>query len=564
MTLNSNVTTLRGWIARRPLLSFCLVSAAWVGVLYSGVLSAPFVYDDLDQIVNNPALNSWHMVYTRFLLAPVTFTSGFLGSGGTTYRPIFWVSLALDQHLWGAEAGGFHATSLLLHWINGVLLFGLLRRLRLSATVAGLTALVWLGLPIHSEAVAWVSARAYLLSTAFLLAGLHAALSFVRTKSWVWLGLFGGAALLADYSHEQGVLLVALLGLAYLVEVKGEQKPWIVLGSMALVADAVYGISKVAVGAHGGDGPRTVWAFGLEFWQYVQLIVAPVHMSLERSSAVPANAPSMMALAAWAALIGLGVAGFLVRRRAPVVAAGVAVLLIGLLPYCGLVYVYQGMAERFLYLAAIGLVLAVVSGVMLAGPVPRRVLLGCVAVWVAWGAWRLVVRVEDWQQPLALYRNSLETTPNSATLRKNLADVYVDQGNFQEAVAEYQRSLSFTPDDPKTVLNYAAALQQTGDKRTAEEQYRRVTKLTPRASAAYVDLESLYIEEGRLDDAIAMYQQAVAVDPNDVNAYFDLGVMFQQRGQDREALAFYKKVLQLKPGDQETLLYVSKLHAPSP
>jgi superkiller protein 3 len=135
------------------------------------------------------------------------------------------------------------------------------------------------------------------------------------------------------------------------------------------------------------------------------------------------------------------------------------------------------------------------------------------------------MRVEDWQDPLALYGHSLEATPQSVLMN----------------------------------LNYGAALQRVGRQSEAESQYRRVTSLAPDDSEAYVDLESLYIEEGRLDDGITMYKQAIAVNPNDATAYFDLGVMFQQRGQDREALAFYKKVLQLKPDDSQALLYLSKL-----
>lgn len=550
---------MRSWIARHPLYCFCLASVAWLAVLYSGVLSAPFVYDDIDQIANNPALQSWHAVYSQFILAPVSFTSGFLGSGGAMYRPLFWISLALDQHLWGAEAGGFHFTSLLLHWLNGLLLFQLLRRLKLPLFVSGFATLVWLGLPINTEVVAWISGRPYLLSTAFLLLALHAALSYVRGQHWLPLSTFIACALMADFSHEEGLLLVALLGLAYLTDAEKDSKPWIVLATLSVLADVLFLLSKFAVGTHSGDGSHTLWSVGLKFWRYVQLISLPIHMSMERSSVVPSNTPSLAALIAWAAMIGLVLTAILIRKRAPVVAAGLATLLIGLLPYCGFVYIYQGMAERYDYLASIGFVLTVVGGVMLVTESQRRILLGCLGIWIAWGVWRTIVRVQDWEHPLALYLHSLEATPRSAYLQKNLGDVYASQGNPRQAVAAYSKSLALSPNDPKTILNDAAARQQTGNKSQAEAEYRRVIELRPHDSAAYVDLESLDIEEGRFDHAIAMYKQAIAVNPNDANAYFDLGVMFQQLGQVPEAMAFYKKVLQLKPGDQQTLLYLSKL-----
>ncbi|HSY36152.1 MAG TPA: tetratricopeptide repeat protein [Acidobacteriaceae bacterium] len=559
---------MRSWIARHPLFCFCLASAAWLAILYAAVLNAPFVYDDIDQIANNPALQSWHAVYAQFILAPVSFTSGFLGSGGTLYRPLFWISLALDQHLWGAEAGGFHFTSLLLHWFNGLLLFQLLRRLKLPLYVSGFATLVWLGLPINTEVVAWISGRPYLLSTAFLLLALHAALSYARSKHWLPLAAFITCALLADFSHEQGLLLVALLGLAYLANpslpgARKDSRPWIVLATLSVLADALFLLGKFAVGAHGGDGSHTLWSVGLKFWRYVQLIALPIHMSMERSSVAPSNTPSLAALLAWAALIGLVLTALSLRNRAPVVAAGLATLLIGLLPYCGFVYIYQGMAERYDYLASIGFVLTLVGGLLLVPQFQRRILLGCLGIWIAWGVWRTIVRVQDWEHPLALYLHSLEATPRSAFLQKNLGDIYTAQGDPHQAVAAYTRSLALSPNDPKTLLNDAAALQQTGNPSQAEAQYRRVIELRPHDSAAYVDLESLDIEQHRFDDAIAMYKQAIAVNPNDANAYFDLAVMFQQLGQTPEAMAFYKKVLQLKPGDPQTLSYMSKLQGPA-
>lgn len=585
---------MRKWAGRHPLLSFSLVAVAWLSILYSGVLSAPFIYDDLDQIVNNPALSSWHQVYTRFFLQPVSFTSGFLGNGGTTYRPLFWLSLALDQHLWGTEAAGFHFTSLLLHGINGLLLFTLLRRFRLSLWIAAIVSLLWLGLPIQSESVAWISARAYPLSTAFLLLASLCGQAYLRGRRGMLLGWFFLFALLANLSHEQGVFLLAFVALGYGLGFERQAATrWTGLAVASVLADVLYFAARYAVGSNPGNGASALWSVGEIFWKYMQLIVLPIHMSMERSTSVPANRPSIFALIAWATLFGVAVMTFWLRKRNIGISAGLGLLLLALLPYCGFVFIYQGMAERFTYIPSIGLLLALVLMIVLQKPTGRNSALCVVCLWCLWGGWRTITRIEDWQQPEALFRHSLEATPQSAYLQDNLGvtlrdggdqegaltafreavrlrpdnasaitaigDIYAAQGHTQQALDEYRRALSLHPQDVKTILNYATALNTNNSPREAEDQYKRVISLLPKDSAAYVDLEALYIKEGRLDDAIEMYKRAIAVNPNDANAYFDLGVMFQQRGQDREALAFYKKVLQLKPGDRDTLLYLSKL-----
>src|SRR6185503_15714969 len=104
----------RGWCAAHQGLTFAVLSALLVLGLYWRALSAPFLYDDVDQIVHNPALASFRLMFHRFWLAPVTFNTQIGGAGGATYRPLYWLSLTLDRKIWGLNAGGFHLTNLVL------------------------------------------------------------------------------------------------------------------------------------------------------------------------------------------------------------------------------------------------------------------------------------------------------------------------------------------------------------------------------------------------------------------------------------------------------------------
>ena len=82
----------------------------------------------------------------------------------SNWLPLTWLSHMLDVELFGAWAGGHHATNLVLHALATALLFALLlsatRELVPSALVAALFALH----PLHVEVVAWVSQRKELLS----------------------------------------------------------------------------------------------------------------------------------------------------------------------------------------------------------------------------------------------------------------------------------------------------------------------------------------------------------------------------------------------------------------
>ena len=577
-------------------LSFALFSGLWVLGLYWRTLGAPFIYDDLDQIVNNPALASLHATFHRFWLSPVAFTSEFRGAGGgSTYRPIYWLSLAIDRKLWGpGGASEFHFTNLLIHWANGVVGFLLLQRLRVPALTAAVAAMVWLGLPINSEAVAWVSGRAYLLCGFFLLVGLWAADAHLRSGKWMALAGYFAASLAAVLSHEAGLLVLPLtLLVAYATGRVSRRLRGGLVGS-AVLAGLVYFAVKYFLGASGTRGAGAWWAIGLTFWKYVVWMIAPVHMSVERSTSTPANVFSVAAVVAWVGLIALIGLVVLLRKRVPVVAAGLAWGVIALLPFSGVVFIYQGMAERFCYLAAAGFALAIVSFALEYSGAGKKVAIGCLVVWMVWGAGRVWARVLDWSDPVRLYQSSLAATPKSPTLFYNLGFAYREKGylakaeeNYREAtrlwpeyqrawaslgdiesqlgrpaeaVTAYKQAIALNAKDAGTTMNLAVVLQQIGDNRGAEEQLQRAIALDPKGSAAYTDLGVLYRQEGRVDDAIKAFQMAIDNNPSDPTPYFDLAVMFQQRGQDDVALRFYKKVLALRPDDPDTLVNLGKLH----
>ncbi len=93
---------------------------------------------------------------------------------GANWFPLTRLSWMLDAQLFGIEPAPFHATSLLLHVANTLLLLLVLVRMTgapgRSAFVAGVFALH----PLHVESVAWAAARKDVLAGLFFLLGLLA------------------------------------------------------------------------------------------------------------------------------------------------------------------------------------------------------------------------------------------------------------------------------------------------------------------------------------------------------------------------------------------------------
>src|SRR3546814_902550 len=170
--------------------------------LYSPGLHGPFVFDDW---ANLPALNGFGDGIHRGL----TFWWYVLGNNsGPLGRPLSMLSFLINDSAWPSDPYSFKYTNLLLHLLNGVLVFACLRSLlhRCSFTafkaelIAVLTAAIWLLHPIHTATVLQVVQRMTLLSSLFILLGVLsylngcARLETGRTLS-AWLLLVPGIAL---------------------------------------------------------------------------------------------------------------------------------------------------------------------------------------------------------------------------------------------------------------------------------------------------------------------------------------------------------------------------------
>ena len=127
--------------------------AAVTLLTYAAALTTGFTADDFFILSRLKAANGLQH-------AASYFGAGFF----EYYRPVAFVSHALDWSLWGAEAFGFHLTNVLLHTGSVVLVWALGRRF-LDGAGPVAAALLFALHPGSHEAVYWIAARFDLLAT---------------------------------------------------------------------------------------------------------------------------------------------------------------------------------------------------------------------------------------------------------------------------------------------------------------------------------------------------------------------------------------------------------------
>ncbi|MDG1895556.1 MAG: hypothetical protein P8J37_11655 [Fuerstiella sp.] len=183
MTTTLNETDRTGWWVYTSLVIAAL--AAFLPSVWFDFVN----WDDPAYVLHNDLITSWSPS-NLWGVATETVTRN--------YAPLTILSLLIDHTLWGMNPSGYHATNVLLHIVNGLLVFVLVRQLTGKQFVAWVTAALFLVHPVQIETVGWISSRKGLLSASFMLSALIVRLKPAPdAKSDGWYAVWLAAALLS-------------------------------------------------------------------------------------------------------------------------------------------------------------------------------------------------------------------------------------------------------------------------------------------------------------------------------------------------------------------------------
>jgi len=489
----------------------CVALAVLVFAAFAPVLRNGFVgYDDPDYVTSNPHVNTG--------LTGLNVAWAFTAVHANNWHPLTWISHQADWTLYGSNARGHHLSSVMLHIANTLLLFlwlsGTTGNLWASAFVAGIFGVH----PAHVESVAWVSERKDVLSAFFAILALMA---YARRRIWWAVGLFA-ASLLAKQMFVTLPLLLLVLDRWPL----GRKESWrqLVREKIPFFALAVLAAGAALWAQHAGGalaasdqlplGTRLANAA----WSYVRYLGETIW---------PANLAAFYpyaasGISAWtvgaslAALAGISVAAFVVRRRSPWVWTGWAWYGITLLPAIGIVQVgMQAMADRYLYVPMVGLTIAIAWG---AGVSRSTAIAGAAAVATcALLTWQ---QVHYWRNGETLWRHAIAVTDGNYLAHDNLGVELDRAGRTDEAVAEYRTAVTIRPGDRNSEYNYGQALFGKAERAFRAGKYREAAGLfeeglkhRPESAPAETYLGVAKAIAGDLKSAMACFDRALRIDP---------------------------------------------------
>ena len=477
------------------------------------------------------------------------------------YFPLVYTTFRLERALWGLHPAGYHWVNILLHAANALLVWRLLKGLRVPG--AWLAAALFALHPVHVESVAWITERKNVLMGFFFLFSLLAWSRFVegREKKFYLLALI--CYVLALFSKTTACTLPAVLLLVLWLQ--GKTIDWRRVAQVAPFVLLGIGMGLLAIWwerhHQGTQGeifaiafPERLLVASRALWFYAWKLLWPAHLafSYPRWTISTANAFDYVWLAATAAV---GVAIYFARRyfgRGPAVA--LLFFAANLSPMLGFIMLYtfrySFVADHYQYIASMGLLALAAAGITTAGAGLKRnqqLLLALVC-----GGWLLALGVKTSQQAAiyaseeTLWEATIAENPQSWMAYNNRGIRHLRAGRVEEAIADYRKALEINQGYAEAHFNLGNALVRTNRVEEGIAHYHRAVEIFPGFAAAHFNRGSVLQRLGRLEEAATHYERALEINPNLVAAHTGLGTVLRELGRSEEAEVHLEKARTLK------------------
>ncbi|KAM3968502.1 UDP-N-acetylglucosamine--peptide N-acetylglucosaminyltransferase 110 kDa subunit [Aphomia sociella] len=151
------------------------------------------------------------------------------------------------------------------------------------------------------------------------------------------------------------------------------------------------------------------------------------------------------------------------------------------------------------------------------------------------------------KRAVAVYLQSLKTTPNNGVILGNLACLYYKQGLIDLAIDTYKHAVELQPNFPDAYCNLANALKEKGLVYEAEECYNKALRLCPSHVDTLNNLGNVKREQGKIEEATTLYMRALEVFPNFAATHSNLASLLQHQGKLHEALMHYRQAINIQP-----------------
>lgn len=512
-------------------------------LIYGPRLNAPLIWDDRTDISFNTTYE--HPIPLKDFFTPRYFVF----SNEVSWRPLSTLSYYATIRIFGKSPAAFRSLSLLLHFLNGMLLFAILRAWKFrTETAAWAVALFWVH-PAHIESLMCAAFNKEPLA-AF---GLLLMIAAHQRKRW---GLAGLGFVIALLSKETGIAGLPLAILSDFCDggmrrCRERLRPYCAYAAFL----AIY----VFVRFNYLAGPAMQVSVSLPFSERiynalngwitaVRVFFFPVALRIEYFSLPPESIQDWLVRGG----IGMLLAGVFaaltyylwVKNRK------LAFFFLWPLPFLAITsnlipasqLTTRMMAERWLYVPYLGCVVA------LAGLLPdrtARIYRFLAAALMAWWSFCGIARAQDWSQETRLWTSLERLYPWSAKAEEGLGEAYFRNHEYPQALAAFKRAEELRDSRADKILTYYVPFAHGVIGWENPSLYRW--------------LGNCEVALGNMPKAAAYFEKALNLVPDDVITYSIMTYTYGTMGDYDRAKKWLERGLKQNPGNNLLLLLKTEI-----
>ncbi|MBN1391200.1 MAG: tetratricopeptide repeat protein [Sedimentisphaerales bacterium] len=505
------------------------------------------------------------------------------------YFPMTYTTFRIEYALWKFNPIGYHIVNILLHAVNAILVWQLLKRLSIPA--AWFAAAVWALHPVNVESVAWITERKNILMMLFSLLSLLAWSKFAEfpergRRRWYFYAASILLYTIALFSKATACTLPAgLLLILWLKRIPISIKRWLQIAPFVILGIAM-GIFIVwwerihqntqLIELDLNLMERILLA-SRALWFYLWKLIWPFNLSFSYPKWEIDWTEPIQYIWLFACLITV-LFTWLWRKkigRGPI--AAIVFFAATLFPMLGFfslyTFLYTYVADHYQYLACIGPISVAVAAAYLAtirfGKMGEKtaVVAGvCILVLLGVLTYR---QCHIYKNEEILWRDTLRKNPESWLAHTNLARQLGLQGNLDEALGHCREALRIVPNNVNALYNLGVTLGAQGHLDEAIGYFQQAIQNMNKYGESllyedtyadvYTDLGLALAKQGKLEQAYACFRKALEIEPRHFRAQLNLSVLCAQRGETNEALLYIEKALKINPNSAEANRFRQKL-----
>ena len=551
-----------------------LILSAHLNVLY-----CPFHYDDYYTIVNNYLIQDIHNLYAVLIR--------------NIFRMIVYLSFALDFTLWELDPFGFHLTNLVIHCINSILVYYLIKKILLicnfesesfekinsqsgfnsmksSVTMISMATAAFFAVhPSTGEAVVYISARTTLFSTLFLISGFLFYLSFLYTRkvsTYIICLVFFVFALFSKETAAVFPFLLLLLLILFNVSKKNktldiefnfkDEVLWLIPLIFVVILGGAYRVYHL-FNYETINLIRSVW---VNIITQINVLVSFLNMfflpSVDKLS-IFHGFPNYSSLIEFPTILNfiilitlLVLSFYLIRHPHKINLLGFGILwfFISLIPVSTVIPLQESLVERRFYFPSLGLCLLVSfiivsSKPFIKSPSLKKSINSSIWFLIFLLSFSLasttLARNRMWMNELKIWQEVAVRVPNSFEAYFSIGDVFIRRGKYKKAINAYEQAIKLNPKEVKILVNIGLCYAYSDDHKTALDWFKRAVELDPFNWKAFLDLGSSHFMLKQIKEARTNFEKVLELNPRSAAAYANLAKIEEELGQFSKAYTYW-------------------------